>query len=113
MSVIVPPNARGEVILPGQEGDPIAVGSGQWPWSVPYQDPDARGPYTVNDLVGDILYEKGGRAIIEETLERLDAPGFMRFVLMNNTAAPLRDGLGMLPSRDEAMRVFNEALADL
>lgn len=40
LSVTVPPNAIGEVVLPGQAGDPIAIGSGHWSWSVPYRDLD-------------------------------------------------------------------------
>lgn len=113
MKVSVPPNARGEVVLPGQDGGPIQVGSGQWQWSVPYQDPDIRGPYTVDDYVGDILSEKGGREAILETLDKLNASGFLRFILLRNTAAPLRDGLGMMPNQEEAIQQFNEALAKL
>lgn len=112
ISVTVPPNASGIVQLPGQ-ADEITVGSGTWAYSVPYSDPDASGPFTVDDYIGDILYEPDGQRIIMETLTKLNAPDFLRFVIPNNKGTRLRDGIGAIPNQAEAERVFNEALAQL
>ncbi|MEZ4662635.1 MAG: alpha-L-rhamnosidase C-terminal domain-containing protein [Caldilineaceae bacterium] len=110
MSVTVPPNARGVVEFPGRE-DTIEVGSGQWQWSAPYSDPDARGPYTVDDPIGDILSAKNGRAVIEETLDRLNAPRFMRGMIYRDGNVSLRRALQRVP--EEAAATMNEALARL
>lgn len=110
MSVTVPPNVRGVVTLPGQE-ETIAIGSGQWQWSAPYTDADARGPYTVDDCIGDILSEKNGRATIIDALDRLNAPHFLRGMLFRDGNAPLRRALMRMP--DEAIATMNEALATI
>ena len=111
MSVTVPPNARGIVELPGQEGAAIEIGSGQWHWSVPHTNADARGPYTVDDCIGDILSEKHGRATIIETLDRLNAPHFLRGVIFRNGNVPLRLVLERMP--EGAVSTMNAALAKL
>jgi len=49
MDVIIPPNTTAIVILARSDTVPIEVGSGTWHWSVPYQDPDARDPFTSED----------------------------------------------------------------
>ncbi|MEZ4684097.1 MAG: alpha-L-rhamnosidase C-terminal domain-containing protein [Caldilineaceae bacterium] len=111
MRVTVPPNARGLVTLPGTDGGPIEVGSGGWQWSVPHAETAVRGPYTVDDYVGDILSEKHGRATIAEALDKLNAPPFMRALLFRDGNVPLRQGLERLP--DEGVAVMNKALATL
>lgn len=111
LRVTVPPNAHGIVVLPGQEDKLLDVGAGQWQWSVPYQDPDARGPYTVDDCVGDILSEKHGRAVITETLDQLNAPHFLRAMLFRDGNAPLRRAMQRMPA--EAIATMNAALATL
>lgn len=50
LDVVVPANTTAAVTLPGQESAPLEVGSGVWRWSVPYRDPDARGPYNAGRL---------------------------------------------------------------
>lgn len=111
MSITVPSNARGVVTLPGPEGRTIEVGAGQWQWSAPYADPDAREPYTVDDPIGDILSAKNGRTVIVETLDRLNAPHFLRGILFRDGNASLRRALQRMP--EEAVATMNEALATL
>ncbi len=112
MTVTVPPSACGVVRLPGQD-DETSVGSGTHRYTILYSDPDARGAFTVDDYIGDILYEPDGQRIIMETLDKLNAPGFLRFVIPNNRGTRLRDGLGAISDKAEAVRMFNEALAVL
>jgi len=113
LDVVIPPNATAQITFPGNDGVPIGVGSGSWSWSSPYENPDARGPLTVDDLTGDILYNPKARAAILEILERLDAPDFVLGMLFGERLAPLRQSLRLLPNGDVAAEMINTALADL
>ena len=110
LRVTVPPNTHGTVTLPGQE-QALTVGAGEWQWSVPYVDPHVRGPYTVDDMIGDILSEKQGRATILATLEQLNAPPFLRAILLRDGNAPLRRAMQMMP--EAAITAMNAALVKL
>ncbi|MBL8094316.1 MAG: glycoside hydrolase family 78 protein [Anaerolineales bacterium] len=109
VDVVVPPNTSAEVTLPGAAA--VIVGSGVYHWSVPYQDPDARGPFTVDDLVGDVLSEQPSRAAVMAGLERAGTPEFVRGVITGEPNLSLRQALRMAPNYDEALRRVGEALA--
>ena len=111
MTIEIPPNTTAQVSLPGGETDPINVGSGEWNWSVPYQDPDARGPYTVDDLTGEILSDKTAKSLILELLNRLNAPEFLRMIILHEENIPLREALRRLPNYEEAVDMINKSLA--
>jgi alpha-L-rhamnosidase len=112
LDAVIPPNTTASVTLPGNDA-PIEVGSGAWHWSVPYQDPDARGPYTVDDLVGEILSDAAARNAVMQVLERAGAPEFLKGVLFNERNMPLRQFLQMMPDHDEAVNMMSEALATI
>jgi alpha-L-rhamnosidase len=113
LDVVIPPNTTALVTLPREESAPVEVGSGTWHWAVPYQDPDARGPYTVDDLIGDITYHHAARDAIINVLERVGAPDFLTGMLLNECNTPLREALRMLPSYEDAVKLVNDALANL
>jgi hypothetical protein len=48
-----------------------------------------------------------------DVLERVDAPGFIRMVILSERNIPLRQGLRMLPNYEEAVAQMNAALASL
>ncbi len=110
MDVVVPPNTSAEVTLPGAAAA-ITVGSGVYHWAVPYRDPDARGPFTVDDLVGDVLSEQPSRAAVMAGLERAGTPEFVQGVITGEPNLSLRQALRMAPNYDEALRRVGEALA--
>ena len=112
LDVIVPANTTASVTLPGDDKS-LEVGSGSWHWSIPYQDPDARGHYTVDDLVGEILSEPGARAAMMDVLERIETPGFLRMVILDERNIPLRQALHKHPNYEEAVTEMDAALADL
>ncbi len=112
LDVIVPANTTASVMLPGND-KPLEVGSGSWHWSVTYQDPDARGPYTVDDLVGDIMGDAAARDVMVDVLVRLEVPSFQQMVIFSERNFPLRYGLQGLPNYEEAMTQMNESLASL
>src|SRR5262249_3506275 len=110
--VIIPPNTTASVTLPGSTTS-LEVGSGSWHWSVPYQDLDARGRYTVDDLVGEILSEPAARQALMDVMERIETPGFLRVVILDERNIPLRQALHNHPNFEEALTEMNEALASL
>lgn len=109
LEATIPANTNAIVILPN--GEQHEVGSGKQHWSVPYQDPDARGPFTVDDLTGDILSDLATRDIVMSAFERLDVRDkFMLTMLLNERNLPFRQALQILPNHEEAVQVMNEAL---
>ena len=113
LEVLIPPNTSALVSLPGGDSAPVQVGSGAWHWSAPYQDPDARAPYSVDDLVGEIMGDAAAREAVWEVLGRSEANVFLKAVLSNEHNMPLRQALGMLPNSDEALKMIEDALAHL
>lgn len=113
LDVRVPPNTTARVTLPGDDSPAKEVGSGVWHWSISYQDGRMQGPYTVEDLIGDITYDPKARTVIMDVLKQIDAPLFLMGMLLDERNTPLRDALGMLSDHEEAIKIMNEALAKL
>jgi alpha-L-rhamnosidase len=113
LHVLIPPNTTALVTLPGGDTTPIKVGSGSWHWSLPYQDPDVRGPYTVDDLIGDITYDPAARDVLMNVLQQVGAPDFLMGMLLNERNVPLREALLMLSSHEKAVKLMSKALASL
>lgn len=112
LNVTIPPNTSALVILPNDEQ--AEVGSGKWNWSVPYHDPDARGPFTVDDLTGDIMSNVAARDIVMSAFDRLEVRDkFMLTMLLNERNIPFRQALQILPNHDEAVKVMSDALQSL
>jgi len=110
LQATIPPNTTALVSLPN--GEQHAVGSGMWSWSVPYQDPDARGPFTVDDLTGEIMSNPMAKQAIVEAFERLQlSDQFLRAVILNERNMALRQSLQILPNYEYAVQVMNAALA--
>jgi alpha-L-rhamnosidase len=109
LNVIIPPNTTAFVTLPGSQAA-IEVGSGTWHWSAPYQDPDARGPFTVDDLAGDIMSSAPARNAIMDVLVRVGASDFLRGIILTERNMPLRQSLHMLPNHAEAVKLINDVL---
>jgi alpha-L-rhamnosidase len=112
LDIVIPANTTASVTLPGDD-TPLEVGSGLWHWSIPYQDPDARGRYTVDDLVGEILSEPAARDSLMAVLERIETPGFHRMVILDERNIPLRQALQRHPNYEEAVTQVNDALEHL
>jgi len=108
LNVIIPPNATALVTLPN--GEKHEVGSGTWNWSVSYQDPDARGPFTVDDLSGDIMSDTTARDTIMKVLVNAGAPEFLRNVIFDERNLPLRQSMRMLPNYEDTVKIMNDAL---
>lgn len=112
MAVEIPPGAAGEILLPGSTGV-MTCESGYWTWSRNYTDPDARGPYTVEDTCGDILGEPGAAGIIVKVLNELNAPGYLKALAFSEPGVTLKQALSMLPETETAIRIMNDALRTL
>ena len=111
LDIIIPANASAFVFLPN--GEQIEVGSGAWHWSVDYQDPDARGPLTVDDLVGDILADDAAREAILNVFDTIGTPEFNRAVFSDEKNLILRDALSLFPNYDDTVKMIEDALAGL
>jgi alpha-L-rhamnosidase len=112
LDVTVPANGSALVTLPGS-ATALEVGSGAWSWSVPYIDPDARGPFTVDDTVGDLLYDASARDVVVDTLLAAGAPGFVLGMMFNERNLSLRNALHMMPNFDAILDLMKAALAKL
>jgi alpha-L-rhamnosidase len=112
LDVSVPANSTALVTLPGS-ATTLEVGSGSWNWSIPYIDPDARGHFTVDDLVGDILNDKTACAALISVFDKIGTPEFYRAMIFNEKNLRLRDTLSMFPNYDETIRLMNDAMAGL
>ncbi len=111
LNVTIPPNTAALVTLPNSEQ--TAVGSGVWHWSIDYHDPDARGPFTVDDLTGELMCNQDASNRIMDVLTHIGAPEFIRMIILNEWNVPLRDSLHMLSNYADAVKMMNEALAEL
>ncbi|MEZ4630443.1 MAG: family 78 glycoside hydrolase catalytic domain [Deinococcales bacterium] len=112
LKVSVPANSRALVSVLGTEFV-TEVGSGEWQWSLDYQDPDERGAFTVDDLVGDILIGSEMRHALLAALKELNAPPFLSAILLNERNVSLREALVMLPNQAEAIETLNGVLLEL
>jgi hypothetical protein len=113
LKVIIPPNTTALVTFPGSDTATAEVGSGTWHWSADYQDPDDRGPFTVDDLTGDIMSDPDASSAIMEVLARVGIPEFLSAVIFDELNVPLRLSLQMLPNYEDVMKLIKDALADL
>ena len=113
LNVVIPANTSARVALPGSDAAPIEVGSGKWHWSVPYQDPDARGPFTIDDLAGDVMSDTRARDAIMDVLVRTGAREHHRAMVFGERNIPLRQSLQMLPNSDDAVKMMNDALQSM
>ncbi len=113
VNVVIPPNATALVTLPGSDASPVEVGSGSWHWSTPYQDPDARAPYTVDDAVGEIMSDTAARTVVMDTISRSKGASFLSMIFQNQRDLTLRQALGMIPNSGDLLTLMIDALAKL
>lgn len=113
LDVTIPPNTTATITLPESNRNTFEVGSGSWNWVIPYQDPDRRNPYTVDDLIGDITYDPKARNVVMEVLQQVGAPDFLMGMLLGERNMPLREALLMLSNYEEAIKLMNDAFANM
>jgi alpha-L-rhamnosidase len=114
VTIIVPPNTTAIVSLPGKESESLEVSSGTHSWSYAYQNPDARGPLSVDDSIGEIADVASAWAIVMDAIVRL-VPGnhFLRYGLMTQRKKSLRQALVILPNSEEVLTDISNALSKL
>ncbi len=98
VSVVVPPNTTAQVWLPGSSTGSIEVGSGQWRWSVPYENREYRTIFTLDDRVGDIMSDPTSYDAVRQTLTRLGVPSFLFAVMEGERGSTLRQVLSLIGS---------------
>ncbi len=112
--VIVPPNTTATVSLPGKELEPLEVGPGMHSWSYPYQDPDVRGPLSVDHPIGEIADVPSAWAAVRDAIARL-APRshFLKYGLLTQRKTSLRQALASLPNSEEVLTDISNTLSKL
>lgn len=112
LNATIPANTSALVTLPN--GEQHEVGSGTWSWSVIYQDPDARGSFTVDDLTGEILSDPAATKAVKDALESLNLPDpFLKAMVFGERNMVFRKALRILPNYDQAVQVMNDALKSI
>jgi alpha-L-rhamnosidase len=103
LEVEIPANTAAAVYLPGQDGEPVTVGSGRYRWFYPYQPPAViYQPLTVDSTLGDLIdhpaaYDQVMDLIAQHNLEFADRMDgrvgvtLRRAILMNPNAETLLD----------------------
>ncbi|WP_216326300.1 glycoside hydrolase family 78 protein [Deinococcus aestuarii] len=113
--IVVPPNTRAEVILPG--GGTHEVGSGEHRWASPYANPNAARPPVTLDSDFDTLsghpeaYAVVTGLVREHSADHLD--GFRRSLQGGTAGASLRTAVWGIPHREELLRKLEGALRAL
>jgi alpha-L-rhamnosidase len=108
LTVIIPSNATAIVTLPN--GKQHEVGSGIWNWIVDYQDPDARRPFTVDDLTGDIMSDKRTSVAIMDLLRHAGVPEYQYWMIFGEYNISLRQSLRLVPNHEDITKIVNDAL---
>ncbi len=113
VAIVIPPNATALVTLPGNDASPLEVGSGSWHWSIPYQDPDTRAPYTVDDRVAEIMSDTRARTVMMDVLSYSEGVGLLEMMLQNPGDLTLRQALGTRSNSGDWLTIMMDALAKL
>jgi alpha-L-rhamnosidase len=114
INVVVPPNAKAIVRLPGKEDQPFEVGSGRHSWSYPYRDPDVRKPISVDDPIGEIADVPQAWNAVGDVIARLAPKShFIKFGLLTQRKTPLRQALANLPNAEDVLADISRALSRL
>ena len=112
--IVIPPNTTAVVTLPGANSDVFEVGPGTHHWSYAYQDPDGRGPISVDDFIGDLADIPAAWVAVKESIARL-APRshFLKFGLLTQRKTTLRQALAGLPNSEEVLASISDAFSRL
>jgi len=114
LDVVVPPNTRARVTLPGTQADPVEVGSGSYHWSYAYTKPDAHPPLTLDNTVGELMQDpEAWKAVINAVQRFTRGGGFMLRMLSNDPTLVLRQLLTRGPrTNPELVAAVEQALKE-
>jgi len=114
LHIIVPPNTMAIVSRPGQEAEPLEVGSGIHSWSHTYQDSYARGPLSVDDPIGEIAdIPEAWTAVMDDIARLAPRNHFLKYGLLTQRNTSLRQALEFLPNSVEVLTEISDALSKL
>jgi len=113
VDILVPANTTAQVTLPGSDMAPLEVGSGSYHWSYAYVDPDARGPLTIDDAIGEIVGSPEALAAMTKTLKQFPGSEMLLMFMQHEGNQSLRQLLGMRPGTEVLLEAINSALANI
>ena len=113
VDVLIPANTTAQVILPGSGKEPFEVGSGSYHWSYAYTDPDARGPLSVNDPIGEIVGSPEAMAAVTKTLKQIPGTEMLLMIMVQDGSQSLTQLLGSRPGTGPLLAAIDEALSNV
>jgi alpha-L-rhamnosidase len=113
VNILVPANSTAQVTLPGSEKEPFEVGCGSYHWSYAYVDPDARGPLTVDDTIGEIMGFPEAWVRVTETIRHAPGTEMLLMIMQNERNQSLRQLLRMMPGSGDLLVAIETALANV
>ncbi|MDB5078089.1 MAG: ramA [Chloroflexi bacterium] len=116
VDAIIPPNTTARVILPGQEGKALEIGSGTHHWEYPYQEAVVeRPPLSLDSKFEDIFDDKTAYTTVLNTLRRFlpDFASSMENGMQGRNNMTLKEVLFILPNSAECSAALERELAGL
>jgi alpha-L-rhamnosidase len=118
VEVVVPPNTRASVTLPGSDTLPIEVGSGTHRWPYPYQRPGVSRPHwsldsSLNELIDDQEVWSAVLTTIRQHVPELTDHMEVGTGMQNDGSMTLRQILALLPHAGELRMALEATLASL
>src|SRR5579859_7830675 len=111
VEVTVPPNGAADVYLPGQAAEPLAIGSGQYQWSYPYQPNHIQPALLSLDSALEAIVEDADAYQAVMHIIRRHNPEFADR-LNGPTGISLRQIVMLNPQPDELLSRLETALAN-
>jgi alpha-L-rhamnosidase len=115
LEVVVPPNTRARVVLPGKDEEAIEVHSGTHQWAYPYQEAaKEKPPLSLDSKFEDIFDNQAAYAVVLDTLRKYlpDFASSMENGMQGRNSMTLREVLFILPNSTECQASLEKALAD-
>jgi alpha-L-rhamnosidase len=114
VEVVVPPNTRAGVTLPGRDGSAVEVGSGSHRWSYPYRAPQrTRRALTLDSSLGEVIDDPPAWTATLGAIRR-HMPEYSGGEIGQNGALdmPLRQlfQFGSYPNKDQLLAAIQDAL---
>ena len=102
--VVVPPNATASITLPGDDAQPIEVGSGRHHWSYPYSVERIRHPHSLDSMISEFIDDPEAWTAVLSTM-RQHLSGLARHMdigtlMLHHSNMTLEQVLSLLPHAD-------------
>ena len=116
VDIQVPANTTALVTLPGSDQEPFDVGSGSYHWSYAYTDPNARGPLTIDDPIGEIIGSPEAMEVVTKAIQQFPGTEMLLRFMSCDGSQSLRQllgrGIGRRSGTEALLSAIEAALAE-